>query len=104
SRLFAGPYGKRRLGITCLGTSRMAKRYRFLRRLLAATSKLPWRVAVGLAIVSVLAFYLVADLVEVPAVPAGLADSGLTVVRQIIYVIALILAVIAPVGILSGTC
>jgi len=79
----------------------MAMRYRLLRNLTAAASKLPWRVAVGLAILSLLALHLAADLLEQEPVPSNLADTGLAVVRHGIYVVALILEFLVPIGFLS---
>lgn len=79
----------------------MAMRYRLLRELTAAASKLPWRVAVGLAILSLLAMHLAADLLEQDPVPGNLADTGLAAVRHGIYVVALILEFLMPIGFLS---
>jgi len=79
----------------------MAMRFRLLRDLTAAAFKLPWRVAVGLAILSLLAMHLAAGLLEQDPVPSNLADTGLAVIRHGIYVVALILEFLVPIGFLS---
>lgn len=79
----------------------MAMRYRLLRDLTLAASKLPWRVAVGLAVLSSLALYLAADLLEQDPVSSNPAETGLAVVRHGFYVVALILEFLVPVGFLS---
>ncbi len=80
----------------------MAKRYQFLQDLLAATSKLPWRIAVGLAVLSYLTLYLIADIFEEPPMAGDLANLVPGIARQAIYVAAFIMQFILPLAFLSG--
>jgi len=80
----------------------VAKRYQVWHDLLAATSKLPWRTAVGLSVLSFLALHLVSDLFEPLDAAGNSAATGTVDVRYAVYVVALILQFVLPIGWLSG--
>jgi restriction system protein len=79
----------------------VAKRARIFQDLLAATSKLPWRTAVGLSILTFLALHLVADLFD-PLDAAGDPAAGAINARYAVHVVAFVLQFILPIGFLGG--
>lgn len=80
----------------------MAKRYPILQDLLAATSKLPWRTAVGLSILTFLALHLVADLFDPLEAAGEPGAAGAITAGYVVHVIALVLQFILPIGFLGG--
>ncbi len=80
----------------------MAKRYRIFQDLLAATSKLPWRTAVGLSILTFLTLHLVADLIDPADVAGDAAAAGAMNARYAVHLVAFALQFILPIGFLGG--
>ncbi|MGA2707708.1 MAG: restriction endonuclease [Steroidobacteraceae bacterium] len=65
-------------------------------------SKLPWRIGVGLAVLSFLLFHLVVDTFEEPSAASNLADTRSDFMRSSIYTLALLFQFILPTGLLIG--
>jgi restriction system protein len=70
--------------------------------LLEIGSKLPWRVAVLLAIGAFLVFHLVAITTSPPAAGTTLASLGTVGLHSLIHTLALFLQGLAPAGLLIG--
>ena len=71
--------------------------------LMTLSAKMPWPAGVALALVSYVAFHILAVRYAAPAVsPTNLADLGHVVQRQLVGTLALFLQYIVPVGFLMG--
>ncbi|MGA2778836.1 MAG: restriction endonuclease [Steroidobacteraceae bacterium] len=60
--------------------------------------KLPWRIGIGLAVLSFLVLHFVADIFEEPSSAANTGGTGSELVQSAMYTLAMILQFIVPIG------
>ena len=80
----------------------MARRQASFGDLMEFGSKLPWRVAVLLAVSSFVGFHFLAITTSSPAAETTLASLGTIVLRQWTHIVALFFQFLAPAGLLIG--
>jgi restriction system protein len=80
----------------------MARRKSILEHLMELSFRLPWGIAVGLAVVSFAVLHAIASAPQSPAIGNGIGDSASAVQHQFLTTLAAYLQIIAPMIFLAG--